>query len=83
MTEDEAESKWCPFARVALDVTGGSFNRWTGGEAVGETSPSLCIASACMAWRWTPSHGPDPENPKGDLVLHRTTWGVCGLAGQP
>jgi hypothetical protein len=47
MTEDQAQSKWCPFARM-LDRTGSAgYNRGP--------DPALwtkCVASQCMAWRW-------------------------------
>jgi len=61
MTEDEAKTKWRPFARV--DTGGGNANnRWarSGGTAAAAAgqAPMLCIGSACMAWRWqmTGSH---------------------------
>lgn len=62
MTEEEAKTKWCPFARslIALrevesqNVAGGtSANRWNG---ISTNTPPVsdipkCIGSACMAWR--------------------------------
>lgn len=58
MTEEEAKTRWCPFARVGSGQSGlGSMNR------DGMPSPHapdvvtlgpLCIASACMAWRDLP-----------------------------
>lgn len=107
MTEDEAKTKWCPFARVRdisfdyheildasedLDLEEGHsrivgpfsgpaanrFNFDKEGGARGErdlklASGSLCIASACMAWRW--STVPYANEPKGGR-------GYCGLAGR-
>ena len=59
MTEEEAKTKWCPFSRVIAQDRGrlvqGSAapNRinWIGEESEAPVG-SLCIASACMAWRW-------------------------------
>lgn len=63
MTEDEAKTKWCPFARVAasapgkpLTVPGGQsvFNRIETDvpeEVTRYPGAAKCIASACMAWR--------------------------------
>lgn len=74
MTEDEAKTKWCPFARVGAPVdsiaAGCSTNRWPGDDSVGPGSPYLCIAADCMAWRWS-----QPET--GDRPLD----GFCGIAG--
>lgn len=53
MTEAEAKTKWCPFARSYDYVTGAEIpvplNRDTTG---GPDVHCLCLASACMAWRW-------------------------------
>lgn len=67
MTEDEARTKWCPFARVAMDYHEGpnrfivGFNRdMLGPESYDPDDqnfsyePTRCIGSACMAWRWLP-----------------------------
>ena len=71
-TEEEAKTKWCPFARsmVTLDVSGNPFhgfaiNRNQNGEAVG-----ACVGSHCMAWQWTNQLG---ENDR--------LKGFCSLAG--
>ena len=83
VTEDEAKTKWCPFARV---VAG---NRGNGGvltdilpasnrtRAVNEgatyiTDAAMCIGSACMAWRKS-----GLEQRDGEFV----DTGYCGLAG--
>jgi len=53
MTEDDAKTKWCPWARAPLHGGVGhiAINR-------PERCDSRCIASGCMAWRWTgQSHG--------------------------
>lgn len=89
MTEDEAKTKWCPFARRLFDWNEEtSYNR-----RKDDTPGSLCIASACMAWRWfddiedgklhrythKSEHGSSAEILK-DVSLRR---GFCGLAGPP
>lgn len=60
MTEEEAKTKWCPFTRAA-DLEG---NR---GLVSGHEHPqTMCIGSACMAWRWEPDtkRGPGPLEEK-------------------
>ena len=63
LTEDEAKTKWCPFARVIADGTG---NFYASGNRVKnhanwpvETKlnpeTARCIGSACMAWRSVPA----------------------------
>jgi hypothetical protein len=63
MTEEEAKTKWCPFARViALTENGREHHA---GNRVREHNDggisfrddfnprsARCIGSACMAWRW-------------------------------
>lgn len=63
MTEDEAKTKWCPFARMLSHIYsqdgagrtfegGYSYNRSPDhGEGYLPTG-AKCIGSACMAWRW-------------------------------
>lgn len=53
MTESEAKTKWCPFARIA-HVSGATAN------SRAHNDPDLsqdCIGSACMAWRWNHERG--------------------------
>lgn len=77
MTEDEAITKWCPFARVVKDWRDptpddqtriyGPFNRDCV-ISLDECDSDLtsCIGSQCMAWRET-----------------KPAEGYCGLAGKP
>lgn len=97
MTEDEARKRWCPFARTYHPETDGD------GETVAVASVNrgrdgapdawcLCIASDCMAWRWTsPPHwrvkraqgitvAVDKDTP--DAYQTRGN-GYCGIAGKP
>lgn len=68
MTEDEAKTKWCPFARMKMAdrMQGNSpvcvepqttFNRIAvnGRAEPMLASQSLCLGSQCMAWRWIKS----------------------------
>ena len=75
LTEEEAKTKWCPYARVMVQRNDGeptaSANRM---ELVVPPSlmdwpASLCIASQCMAWQWLP---PNDGSCAGDK-------GYCGL----
>lgn len=66
MTEDDARTKWCPFARViapitapGMDMSWATGNRVSIPDALGTVSSgepmsppaAACIGSACMAWR--------------------------------
>ena len=83
MTEEDAKTKWCPFARYTSPDDTGSANRWNGYTFHDPNGAvTACIASKCMAWRWhvkseidkflvsTDDGAPDPS-------------GYCGLAGRP
>lgn len=53
MTEDEAKTKWCPYARLGDCERGFGHNRWDDPSAhPSHTIPrtALCIGAACMAW---------------------------------
>ena len=73
MTEEEAKTKWCPFANAHGDsmVRGISPSRMDG-----VWNHTLCIGSACMAWR---------REPLTDAMTHDDAGsrGYCGLAGEP
>jgi hypothetical protein len=76
LTEDEAKTKWCPFARVALRNKEGAvstaFNRQENSKNEA-SAVGLCIGSACMAWRGL----------KADDAGGYVGRGFCGLAGKP
>ena len=90
ITETEAKTKWCPNTFGAMAAQ----NEY--GAPIRDAGPYLCVASACMAWRW--------KYKKGDLIptLTKIGWtaqngetsevtyrvaeeeeGYCGLAGKP
>lgn len=98
MTEDEAKTKWCPFARIMdwngpHEPTGNNRGVAAVNRAQDDDAGTRCIASACMAWR-----------ERKRLVLRTEPWpekettgapvmpsgadvvidgGYCGLAGAP
>lgn len=49
VTEEQAKTKWCPFARVPFGNRTVNGNRGFDGHP--DESKALCIGSACMAWR--------------------------------
>lgn len=100
MTEEEAKTKWCPFVRVAgpmqSEAEGTSYNRWPPSDGttkamLSEHVITLCIGSACMAWRWGVLHPlggfleyiPTPEIDRTISGKERPIGGYCGLAGKP
>lgn len=88
MIEEEAKTKWCPFARDSgADYSSPSFNRVNGAAGGG----SKCLASSCMAWRKTGgawvSRTHTPEQVAAALKPEdvNAVWsleGYCGLAGR-
>lgn len=85
MTEDEAKTKWCPFARAqtADTETAPAVNRTLQG------APDIgchCIGSACMAWRdttFTDSVYTEPSSSDPGVRYEKKPGGYCGLAGKP
>jgi hypothetical protein len=74
ITEAEARTKWCPFARVASGNGDFAENRvpaWRSKASDPRADGSFCIASDCMAWR----RAYDP--------FVDQAWGYCGIAGRP
>jgi hypothetical protein len=99
MTEDEAKTKWCPFARVVMASSKQAFNAGnrvaimhdSGAIEINENpTHSCCIASACMAWQWA-----KPPSVRMETLNRINSPGVesreipvagdggCGLAGAP
>ncbi len=76
MTEDEAKTKWCPFAPARVVQYVDSTQTLRQEAMMADDRISLgCIASACMAWRWKYAH-----EPSGRQIF---VEGYCGLAGKP
>lgn len=97
MTEDEAKTKWCPFAKRTIWGISAGVNRDGGGDNIIDSCE--CIGSKCMAWRYI-----QPPHKKGDIFFttdhvvcldkHKVTFnkntaerdfcgtGYCGLAGR-
>src|SRR4051794_881343 len=73
MTEAEAKTKWCPFARVVASLPDSMSNprnrvvEVTGKDHVilaDRLAGANCIGPACMAWRWDtePSAASTPDD---------------------
>jgi hypothetical protein len=92
VTEEEAKTKRCQesFGDTIVTNNGHSFASSSpspfqhgysypgGAQAFAvQTSPSMCIGSACMAWRWAIASAPYRD--KGDIY----SQGYCGKAGHP
>lgn len=72
-TEEEAKTKWCPHAVAShTDPRAGFHND-------GRPIQFPCIASACMAWRWTIA----PAYIGPERTMSHEAYGYCGLAGKP
>ncbi len=93
MTEDEAKTKWCPFARVGYtggDQSSATPNRLTEGGIDCLNGANLCLASGCMAWH---ANSTDEFKRNAEYEFARTgrrlvptgsdVNGHCGLAGKP
>jgi len=76
MTEDEAKTKWCPYAIYPF-AGGMSANR--GFDSHSSEDKVKCIGSACMAWRIGLSLTISGDNQEIGTKPH----GFCGLAGRP
>ena|SRR3569833_914816 len=95
VTEDEAKTKWCPFARRAVLVRDTETKQLTGVVASGNrfvrsANNPRCIASACMAWRGRQT---TEFSSRAEAAFRRDGRrlspgpgdmdGYCGLAGAP
>ena len=98
LTEAEAKTKWCPFARtIERSPDGVTRSRNRVATIVNDAEGTItdvysagllgcaCIASACMAWRWEMErYTPEGSDPLATRKPKRPTQrGFCGLAGVP
>jgi hypothetical protein len=85
MTEQEAKTKWCPFALsrvIPWVVEGGIKNKIFAGPTAPEPMP-LCVGSACMAWREIVKDREAPSPAPLGVREKYSAGGYCGLAGKP
>jgi len=81
LTEEEAKTKRCQESFGDRNVTTGGYVISSHSSTIYSevssmaiaTSPMMCIASGCMAWRWVDRAG------SGATVR----YGYCGKAGRP
>ena len=78
VTEEEAKTKRCQESFGDTNVTADGHvyaaHISYGASAVIQTSPSMCIGSACMAFRWV-------DNLDDKAITEPR--GYCGKAGRP
>lgn len=89
-TEEEAKTKWCPFARGVSHSGGNRMAYGSAGDGPAEDDYTEeqaamypCLGSACMAWQWAV----EPIYSDSGITLRghqkSKTEGFCGLAGRP
>jgi hypothetical protein len=81
MTEEEAKTKAC----CGPSYCGKIVDRWREMNRNDESylrTNRVCIASACMAWRWEWEKG-DMNDQAPEQWRVSTTIGYCGVAGRP
>jgi hypothetical protein len=83
LTEEEAKTKRCQesFGSQPNAPFGSQHESVTSGFAQ-PMSPTHCIGSACMAWRWGKSTQSTCYYPEGTKATDPETWrGYCGKVG--
>ena len=81
LTEEEAQTKWCPNSISYYQTTSGpvGINR-----DVPTGDIPACIASYCMYWRFIdPKPLRDVDLVTSDVVELPPRTGYCGIAGKP
>jgi len=54
-----------------------------GASYVIQASPSYCIGSGCMAWRWYGDSPAFPNSGPEDTLNYNARKGYCGKASKP
>jgi hypothetical protein len=91
MTEDEAKTKWCPFART-VEHGGAGTSMPRNRVALISTEPATvlienliginCIGSACMAFRWEPQLYEHHSNDFGKYINSEEDTNRHGVKGK-
>jgi len=82
MTEEEAKTKWCPYARLGSSTSGlGGFNRFISPAREADFDGTRCVGSACMAFRWDFKTAARKSDFPGSAST--SDGGFCGLASRP
>jgi len=82
LTEDEAKTKRCQESFGDRNLGSGYIEARAVqmGTQAYATSPTVCLGSGCMAWRWaTPQVVHKYNQPTGEIIVK----GYCGKAGRP
>lgn len=82
MTEDQAKTRWCPFAHVvsahpsrnSAAIYLGNRSQTGDGEEVRVPKNTSCLASGCMLWCWDDFLSDDTGRSEG-------ASGRCGFIG--
>lgn len=86
LTEEEAKTKWCPYATIFSEDS----RHLETAQLPGGFVSARCIASECMAWRWEEEeylnameHYEAVTPIEGVACIPPSPRGWCGLAGKP
>lgn len=85
MTEDEAKTKWCPFAWRVMTPEARILGQLERDVQDAPEPMTRCVASECMAWRWllNTQKIDDPVTKSvGIITVSSPVDGYCGLAGK-
>lgn len=96
LTEEQAKEKWCPYKyRMSYGAPANEDPECFAEYVTEQTAAHPCIASACMAWRWTPKRSlvfgdwRDENDELQGEAREQTNYegdeprGYCGAFGRP